>query len=65
MPTKTSARTARHVCAVNFRDEVWRLLRKVAAHRGLKYGGRVSVSEVVNQIVEDARSKLEREVEHD
>lgn len=53
----------RHVGAVNFTENVWQLLREVAMHRGRKTGGRVSVSEVVNQLVEDSRAKLERELE--
>lgn len=48
--------------AVNFETEVWKLCREVAIVRGRKTGGRVSVSEVVNQVVEDARPKLEREL---
>ncbi len=48
---------------MNFTDSVWQLLREVAMHRGRKTGGRVSVSEVVNQLVEDCRAKLEREVQ--
>jgi hypothetical protein len=35
----------------------------IAMHRGRKTGGRVSVSEVVNQVVEELRPKLERELE--
>ena len=52
----------RHVGAVNFTVEVWKLLREVAIVRGRKTGGRVSVSEVINELVENARPKLEREI---
>ena len=48
--------------AVNFETPVWNLLRELAIVRGRKTRGRVSVSEVINQIVETARPKLEREV---
>ena len=48
--------------AVNFETPVWNLCRELAIVRGRKSGGRVSVSEVINQIVETARPKLEREV---
>jgi hypothetical protein len=52
----------RHSGSVNFRAEVWELLRRVAAHRAMAGGGRMSVSEVVNAVVEEARPKLEREL---
>jgi hypothetical protein len=60
--TKPKEVSPRHVGAVNFETEVWKLCRDVAIVRGRKTGGRVSVSEVVNQVVEDARPKLEREL---
>jgi hypothetical protein len=60
--TKPKAVSPRHVGAVNFETPVWNLCRELAIVRGRKSGGRVSVSEVINQIVETARPKLEREV---
>jgi hypothetical protein len=59
----TDGARPRHAGAVNFDERVWTLLRDVAMHRGRKTGGRVSVSEVVNQLVEESRPKLERELE--
>ena len=60
--TKPKEVSSRHVGAVNFETPVWNLLRELAIVRGRKTRGRVSVSEVINQIVETARPKLEREV---
>lgn len=56
------AERTRHVGAVNFTIETWALLRDLAMVRGRKTGGRVSVSEVINQLVESMRPRLEREV---
>lgn len=52
----------RHSGSVNFTMAVWDLLRRIAAQRAMSGGGRMSVSEVVNALVEESRPKLEREL---
>lgn len=53
---------ARHSGAVNFTRPNWELVRRVAAHRGMATGGRISVSEVMNGLIDAARRELEREL---
>ncbi len=51
--------------AINLKRSDWRLLRRVADARADKRGfGRRSVSAVIESLIEQARTKLEAEIEH-
>lgn len=46
---------------ISLRDDQLALLRRVALHRAETTGGRMSVSAVVQRLVDDARFQLETE----
>lgn len=48
--------------AIHLQRPTWQLLRDVAFHRA-KNGGRVSVSKLINDLVEANRGKLEKEMQ--
>ncbi len=60
---KAETKGPKHMGAVNFDEGAWTLLRELAIHRARKTGGRVSVSQVINQLVEESRPKIERELQ--